>query len=139
MTPTEFEGIRQSRPCRQCGQCATVTELNPINNGLLVRCGRCGSNRPWGLILYLKQSSRTRTRPALPSGETLDSIWAKFSDRCVVCSAPKAFLVRVGIGRQVHHVAPFAEEGHRGPLVPICTQCHSVATERQRLYWFFRR
>ena len=63
-------------------------------------------------------------RSPLPHGETLNSIWAKFGDRCVLCSAPKSFLVAVGIGRQVHHVVPYAEEGHRGPLVPICSHCH---------------
>jgi hypothetical protein len=52
---------------------------------------------------------------------------------------PKAFLLKVGIGRQAHDVAPYAEEGHRGPVVPICTHCHPVANERQRPYWFFRR
>ena len=56
----------------------------------------------------------------------------------MICSAPKAFLVKQGIGRQAHHVVPYAEEGHRGPIVPICTLCHPVVTDRQRLHWFFR-
>jgi hypothetical protein len=25
------------------------------------------------------------------------------------------------------------------PLVPICTHCHVVGTERQRLHWFYRQ
>jgi hypothetical protein len=48
-------------------------------------------------------------RPLLFEGETLDSIWAKYGDRCVMCSAPKAFLIALGIGRQVHHFAPYAK------------------------------
>jgi hypothetical protein len=104
-----------------------------------VICPKCGSNRPWGSLLYLKQNPRKRTRSPLPNGKTLESIWQEYGDRCVVCSAPKSFLIKLGIGRQVHHVAPYALEGHRGPLIPICSPCHSVATERQRLYWFFQR
>jgi hypothetical protein len=117
-----------------------ATELNPNNNGLLVCCPHCGSKRPWGSLLYLKQRDGKRSsRPPLPDGETLDSIWARFDDRCVMCSAPKSFLAKVGIGRQVHHVLPYAEEGHRGPLVPICTHCHEIASARQRVYWAMRR
>jgi DNA-directed RNA polymerase subunit RPC12/RpoP len=139
MTLSEFEAERTTRVCVHCGQPGMTTERNPNNNGLLVRCPHCGSKHPWGHLLYLKQNEGKRpSRPPLPNGETLDSIWAKFGDRCVVCTAPKHALIEWGIGRQVHHVAPYLEEGHRGPLVPICAHCHSVANDRQRLYWFFR-
>jgi hypothetical protein len=91
-------------------------------------------------LLYLKQRETKRaTRPPLPEGETLDSVRERYGNRCVMCSAPKTFLTTVGIGRQVHHVAPYAEEGHRGPLVPICTHCHELASARQRMYWFIQR
>ncbi len=140
MTVGEFNETRNTRVCDDCGATGLAIELNPNNNGLLVYCPHCGSKRPWGHLLYLKQSNRKRsTRPPLPDGKTLDSIWEKFGNRCVVCSAPKAFLEQLRIGRQVHHVAPYVEEEHRGPLVPICTQCHAVASERQRMYWFVRR
>ncbi len=140
MTLAQFGVERTNRPCSQCGYIGAVTEHNPNNNGLLVCCPSCGSKRPWGSLLYLKQNERKRpARPPLPEGETLDSIWEKFGNRCVLCSAPKHALATFGIGRQVHHVAPYAQEGHRGPLVPICTHCHAVATERQRIYWFFHR
>ena len=140
MTLAEFNARRNHNPCNACGRFGLTTQHNPNNNGLLVCCPHCESKRPWGSLLYLKQNERKRqARPVLPDGETLDSIWEKFGDRCVLCSAPKSFLLTVGIGRQVHHVAPYAEEGHRGPLVPLCTQCHAVANERQRLCWFFQR
>lgn len=140
MTRGEFDAARAVRPCAQCGTVGVGTSLNPNNNGLLVVCPSCGSKRPWGSLLYLKQNERRRSsRPPLPDGETLDSIWAKFGDRCVICSAPRDFLERIGIGRQVHHVAPYMEAQHRGPLVPICAHCHTVANERQRIYWFMRR
>jgi hypothetical protein len=139
MTLSEFVQQRDVRPCGSCGRTAVETELNPNNNGLLVICS-CGSKRPWGSLLYLRQNERKRsTRPPLPEGDTLDSIWEKFGNRCVLCSAPKSFLSHVGIGRHVHHVAPYAQQGHRGPLVPICTHCHAVANERQRVYWFYHR
>jgi hypothetical protein len=140
MTLAEFDSARDTHACAQCGLTGMQTELNPNNNGLLVRCPHCGSNRPWGSLLYLKQNERKRPRrPALPDGETLDSIWQKFGDCCTVCGAPKDALKVLGIGRQVHHVQPYALEGHKGPLVPICTLCHPVVNERQRLYWFIQR
>jgi hypothetical protein len=138
MTAIEFEKEKNIRPCRHCGQTACETELNPNNNGLLVRCGNCGSKYPWGHLQFLKQNERRKSRPPLPNGETLDSIWAKFGDCCVICSSPKSFLEQVGIGRQVHHVLPYAEHGHQGPLIPVCIGCHATATERQRLHWYFR-
>jgi hypothetical protein len=140
MTLAEFDVERLTHPCGGCGQVGIETALNPNNNGLLVVCPSCGSKRPWGSLLYLKQSDRKRPRrPPLPNGETLDSTWERFENRCVVCSAPREFLEHIGIGRQVHHVAPYAQHGHRGPLVPVCTHCHSVANERQRLFWFIQR
>ena len=57
----------------------------------------------------------------------------------MICGAPKDALKKLGIGRQVHHVVPYAQEGHKGPLVPICTHCHPVVTDRQRIYWFYQR
>jgi hypothetical protein len=140
MTTTEFAAQRNVRPCQSCGLTGLETQLNSNNNGLLVCCPHCGSKRPWGALLYLKQNERKRpARPSLPNGESLDSIWKKFDDRCVICGAPKDALIELGIGRQVHHVVPFAQEGHRGPLVPICTHCHPVITDRQRIYWFYQR
>lgn len=140
MTLSEFEGHRDSRACSHCGQTGMRTELNPNNNGLLVYCPHCQSKRPWGSLLYLKQNEgRRRSRPPLPDGDSLDSVWAKFGDRCVMCGAPKHFLIRLGVGRQVHHVWPYAQAGHQGPVVPICTHCHTVANDRQRMYWFIQR
>ena len=140
MTIAEYDEQRERHSCAQCGRMGMVTELNPNNNGLQVLCPHCGSKRPWGSLLYLKQNERKRARrPPLPNGETLDSIWEKFGDRCVICSTPKAVLIKLNIGRQVHHVLPYAQEGHKGPIVPICVHCHSVVTDRQRLCWFYQR
>ena len=140
VTRAEFAEQQKARPCNGCGNIGVVTELNPNNNGLLVRCSACGSNRPWGSLLYLKQNERKRAaRPPLPDGETLNSIWDKYDNRCLMCGAPKSALAELGIGRQVHHVIPYAAEGHKGPLIPICTHCHPLVTERQRVYWFYQR
>ena len=139
MTMSEFERRRNTEPCQSCGHAGLVTQHNPNNNGLLIHCPNCGSKRPWGALLYLKQNEKQRVRrPSLPEGQTLDSIWERYGDRCVMCSAPKAALAELGIGRQIHHVAPYAQEGHKGPLVPICTHCHPVVNERQRIYWFIQ-
>jgi ribosomal protein S14 len=139
LTRAEFDARADER-CRACGN-SVMLEDNPNNGATQVVCRSrvCRlARRPWGQVVNIKKTTR-KTRPPLPDGETLDSIWEKFGNRCVLCSAPKSFLLKVGIGRQVHHVAPYAQEGHRGPLIPICTQCHIVANERQRLYWFFQR
>jgi ribosomal protein S14 len=140
MTIQEFEKQRDANPCLHCGQPGLTARRNLNNNGLQVFCPNCQSGRPWGSLLYLKQNEGKRqTRPPLPDGATLDSIWEKYDNRCVMCGAPKSALAALGIGRQVHHVVPYAAEGHRGPLVPICSHCHPVVTERQRVYWFYRR
>jgi hypothetical protein len=140
MTLSEFDYERTTRPCGRCGANGVTTELNTNNGGLLVCCPHCGSKRPWGTLLYLKQNEHKRPkRPPLPEGATLDSVWAAYDDHCVVCGAPKTALASLGIGRQVHHVIPYAAKGHKGPLVPICTHCHEVANGRQRMYWFLQR
>jgi hypothetical protein len=140
MTLAEFEYERTVRPCVGCGHTGLVTQHNINNNGLLVICPTCGSKRPWGALLYLKQNIHKRpSRSPLPNGETLDSIWEKFGNRCVLCSAPKAFLLSIDIGRTVHHVAPYAQARHDRPLVPICNLCHALANERQGLSAFLQR
>ena len=139
MTVAEFQIERKNRPCRECGQNSVETELNPNNNGLLVHCQHCGSKTPWGKLLFLKQKEKRSARAPLPRGETLDSIWEKFGNHCVMCGAPKDALMKLGIGRQVHHVVPYTQAGHQGPLVPICTHCHPMVTDRQRIYWFYQR
>ena len=93
-----------------------------------------------GIAIVLKAEQKpTSASPATPqrcnARYGLGAIWE--SVHC--CAAPKKALILFGIGRQVHHVLPYAEEGHKGPLVPICTLCHPVVTERQRLYWFYQR
>lgn len=140
MTLAEFADLRQIRPCAHCNRAGMKTDLNPNNNGLLVYCPHCQSKRPWGALLYLRQNDRKRpTRPPLPDGATLDSVWEQYANRCIICGAPKDVLAKLGIGRQVHHVLPYAQEGHKGPVVPICTHCHPVVTDRQRIYWFYQR
>lgn len=139
MTRAEFDA-RASEPCQACG-CEVALEDNPNNGATQVVCssGICRlARRPWGQVVNIKKRAR-KTRKPLPNGETLDSIWAKWGDICFLCGAPKAGLALIGIGRQVHHVLPHAQNGHQGPLVPICTQCHPVVNERQRLYWFMVR
>ena len=96
MTLAEFNARRNHNPCNSCRRFGLTTQHNPNNNGLLVCCPHCESKRPWGSLLYLKQNERKRqARPVLPDGETLDSIWEKFGNRCVLCSAPKSFPVTV--------------------------------------------
>jgi hypothetical protein len=118
-----------------------ILEDNPNNGATQVVCSSSAcrlARRPWGIVVNIKKTTR-KTRKPLPDGETLDSIWERFENRCVFCSAPKSFLIAAGIGRHVHHVAPYAEEGHRGPLVPLCTNCHAIANGLQRMYWFVQR
>ena len=138
MTPAEFTEQQTTRRCNGCGNIGVVTELNPNNNGLLVKCSACGSNRPWGSLLYLKQNERKRAgRPPLPDGETLDSIWEKFDNRCVMCGAPKSALATLGIGRQVHHVIPYAAAGHGGAYLSATVTLWSPSVAC--LYWFYQR
>ena len=137
MTRTEYDSIAAERPCEHCGLVVAL-EHNRNNNAIQVICKSCGSRRPWGRVINLKQTTK-RIRKPLPDGETLDSVWEKWGNVCFACGAPQSALATLGIGRQVHHVLPHAQHGHEGPLVPVCTFCHPVLTERQRLYWFIQR
>jgi hypothetical protein len=137
MTRIEYDAEVARRPCQQCGHEVSL-EHNPNNNALQVICPSCGSRRPWGPVVNLKQNNRKGRKP-LPDGETLDSVWERWGNVCFACGAPSTFLQSLGIGRTVHHVLPHAQHGHKGPLVPICTLCHPVLNDRQRLYWFIER
>ena len=48
-------------------------------------------------------------------------------------------MAHLGIGRQRHHVRPYAEYGHAGPLVPICSNCHELVTWLQKTVRKFDR
>src|SRR5687768_6207437 len=131
MTRLEFDA-RADEPCQACGA-AVMLENNPNNGATQVVCsgGICRlARRPWGLVVNLKRTTK-KTRKPLPDGESLDAVWDRWGNVCFVCGAPKHALAMLGIGRQVHHVLPYARHGHTGPLMPICTHCHPTVTERQ--------
>jgi hypothetical protein len=146
MTRDEFDA-QKSRPCSFCGNPVALAH-NPNNNSIQVVCTHRGAavakecarwRTPWGgLVIHIKQNNKTR-RKEYPDGESLDEVWERFGNVCVVCSAPKDALMRLGIGRQRQHVLPYAQHGHQGPLVPMCVPCHENATSRQKLFWFWYR
>jgi hypothetical protein len=104
MTVTEFNGQQATLICSFCGHNTLTTERNPNNNALQVICSTCQSRRPIrGSITNLKQTTKKR-RGEYPDGESLEEVWARYNDCCVVCGAPKDFLLRMRIGRQRHHV-----------------------------------
>src|SRR5687767_13592946 len=70
---------RANDPCRACGS-TVVLEDNPNNGATQVVCSNSTcklARRPWGLVINIKKTAR-KTRPPLPHGEALDSIWEKF-------------------------------------------------------------
>lgn len=136
-TVEDFEQERDHLLCRACREPRLVVRHIVSNNALRVECA-CGERMPLGRLVDLKQTTR-KTRQDYPHGETLDDVWARFEDRCVVCSAPKAFLLKLGIPLQRQHVMEYAKHGHQGPLVPMCGPCHENATQRQKLFWFWYR
>jgi ribosomal protein S14 len=140
MTTEDFERDCSTLTCRTCFSVGRLKiEHNPNNNARQVICP-CGDRRPLGLVTNLRLTkNKAARRKEYLDGESLDEVWARFSDRCVVCSAPKDVLIKLGIGRQRQHVMEYAKHGHEGPLVPMCVPCHENATQRQKLFWFFAR
>jgi hypothetical protein len=140
MRRDEFEQVRDD-PCQGCGAPVHLVP-NPNNGALSVRCTSATCRRPftpWGGIPINIKQTTTKRRQEYPMGESLDDVWARFGNTCVVCSAPKDVLNRLGIGRQRQHVLEYAQHGHQGPLVPMCVPCHENATQRQKLFWFWYR
>lgn len=139
MTVEEFREQQQDLRCADCRvRGVLLIERNANNNAMQVICPSCGSRKPLGMVVNLKQGTKRR-RKDYPDGDSLDEVWTRFDDRCVVCSTPKHLLLTLGIGRQRQHVLPYAKFGHQGALVPMCTPCHENATQRQKLMWFFLR
>lgn len=133
MTREEFEQRARTEPCHGCGS-EVALERNPNNNATQVVCTNSGcrqARRPWGLVLNLKTTNKTR-RKEYPDGESLDEVWARFDNRCVVCSRTRDELKIFGVGRNRQHVAPYAGHEHAGPIVPICTRCHEIANALQK-------
>ena len=137
MTVDEFNATASELPCRQCRQVGLEAAHNPNNNGLLVVCPHCGGKRPLGASHYLKQNTSKKRRP--PAPHALNEVWELFGNVCAMCGAPRSALEVLGIGRQAHHVMPYAQHGHRGPLIPLCSHCHDTATARQRVFWWWHR
>ena len=132
MTHTEFKQLEREKPCRQCHQLGVALRVNPNNGGQQVVCPQCGSGNPWGGGLFVSRKPRNK-RERLPKNMSMANVWERYENRCVVCSRSKAELKANGVGQQRHHVLPHAQHGHNGPIVPICTQCHSFVTTLQRV------
>jgi hypothetical protein len=132
MTRQEFEQL-QRRPCDRCAGGVSI-ERNPNNNALQVVCGKCGARVPWRDhgVVNLKQNGKRR-RADYPMGEELDEVWARYDDACIVCGATTDELKAWGVGRQRQHVAEYRTDMHRGPILPICTDCHPFATQLQKM------
>lgn len=121
---------KYARPCCQCARLGMVRERTEHGNEQVV-CPHCGCKAPWIKLLYLKQTHTTRRKP-YPLDASLDEVWARFDDRCVVCSRTKDELAVLRVGRERQHVVPYADAQHRGPIVPICGRCHAIATVLQK-------
>lgn len=131
MTREEYDKLK-NRPCDRCrGQ--VVIEHNQNNNAEQVVCSKCKNRLPWREfgVVNLKQNNR-KPRTDYPMGEELDAVWERFDDRCLVCGITTDECRQMNVGRQRQHVSPYAKEGHKGPIVPICTNCHPIATALQK-------
>lgn len=136
----EFNACRQSLVCCVCGHTGNLqAHLVSTNGGLRVDCTDCGKQHALGRVLFLKQTTK-KTRKEYGPDDSLDDVWERFDNVCVVCGAPKWFLDREGIKRDRHHILEYVVHQHAGQLVPMCGPCHTNTTERQKLFWFwFRR
>jgi hypothetical protein len=132
MTRSEFDQMKLVKVCRHCDQLGVATQCCRNNNGLQIVCPNCGSTGPWGGGQFVSQENRKRRQP-YPRCMSLDKVWSEYGDRCVSCGATKASLARLGIGLNRHHVSPYSQNGHRGRLVPVCTDCHQFINLLQKI------
>jgi hypothetical protein len=144
MTIPEFLDQQRDLACRACATRGVLRyEHNPNNNALTVVCP-CGSRTPLGPVVNLKRTTK-KQRKDYPMGESPEEVWQRWGklcgvQRCFFCTTPRHLLEKAGIGITAHHVNPYSEEQqHRGPIVPLCTNCHAIANVHQRLYWFIQR
>lgn len=131
MTLEEYESLRDSRPCDQCGALGVTLERCDNNNGLAVRCPSCQKRHAWDGVMWLQQSSKKR-RPPLPGGETPAEVWARLGDYCWGCGTPRDTLAALRVGIHAHHSLPYAQHGHSGAVVPLCARCHESVTATQK-------
>lgn len=134
MTLDEFNEQRTSLQCRRCHKAGCLTTQHNIeNNSLQVICATpgCECRTPLGGVINLKQSNRKK-RPPIPGDPSLDEVWSEWGGHCIVCGLPGATLNALRIGRNRHHILPYAEHGHAGPVLPICVSCHEFVNALQR-------
>lgn len=138
MTLQEFDGTgKYEKPCRDCSRRGMAREHNANNNGDLVVCPFCKSNRPWGALTYLKHTSRTHRKDDRDrDGCSLFEVWQRFKDRCALCTAPAHELFALGIGRSRHHVTERYNPAEVDcPIIPLCAACKTIVDARQREVW----
>ena len=139
LTVDEFVAQQPTLACCACGVVGHL-QMVPVttNGGVRIDCSTCEKQHALGRVLFLKQTTK-KTRKEYPDGESLNEVWERFANVCVVCGAPKEFLDRVGIKRERHHILEYVKHEHAGPLVSMCGPCHTNTTERQKLFWFWYR
>ena len=117
-------------PCPCCtavGWLATFHEIG--NNGIGLVCKFCDSHHPFAgvQILWLRQDDKPKRS---------NDIVAVVRDRgnyCYFCGAFLPDLLKRGIGAHVHHSRPFHEHGERYDKIPVCSECHELASFMQRM------
>lgn len=132
LTVEAFASLADTLQCRRCSGIGLSTEHVPNNNGILVVCAACGSRSPLGSAVFLRQTATVKRREPLPKGSSIDEVWSTWGGCCIVCGLAVERLRELGVGQQRHHVKPYAEHGHSGTLLPICTSCHEIVNWLQR-------
>jgi len=111
--------------CPRC-ECQGEVDLfdEHANGGLGLECRSCGTRHPFEGVQWLPQKNGHRSNAigALPK---------EAQDRCYVCGLSREQLKLVGRGLQGHHVDPEVVAGAEGRLIPLCTQCHPIASALQ--------
>ncbi len=119
--------------CPMCARSGAFfqTFRNSNNNGVGLVCP-CGRQHPASKLgIYWLRQGEHGQRPK--SHERLADTWARGGERCWHCGAPRDWLEAHGVGRHQHHAHPYVEEGHVGPLIPLCATCHEHASAQYRL------
>ncbi len=128
MTRDEFESVKGTLPCKQCGlKNLEVRGAAPPHESM-VFCLDCN-----GFQRFLKKDRATPRRPPLPRG-TLRQVWDDWGNHCGICGLSADELDDLRICRTVQHVPPFSVVGDNGYLIPFCDYCQrDSSTQMNRM------
>jgi hypothetical protein len=130
ITRENWAEMLNSVSCPYCGAIGEYTTfVHPNNNGMGIVCGACGRRHPFmGYGIHWLRGGEKRRRPP----NNIAAVIAECGDYCFICGATGTELKAWSIGITVFHTRPWAVYGDDFKKIPVCVECHELATGLQR-------